>query len=79
LTGFAALTGLAGLPDLLDFPDVAEEREVEVRAAVPRAGRRRSAWALFFGARAGLRAEVRDLVTRRDLAIEIVAEPRTRH
>lgn len=33
------------------------------------AGRRRSVWARFFAVRAGLRAEVRDLVTRRDFAM----------
>jgi hypothetical protein len=44
-----------------------------VRADDPRdgdfTGRRRSVWALCFAMRAGLRAEVRGFVTRRDFAI----------
>ena len=42
----------------------------EERAAAP-AGRRRSAALRFVAVRAGLRADVRDLVTRRDFAIGI--------
>jgi hypothetical protein len=59
LIAFGARTGLD------DFEAVrAEAREGDVPE-----GRRRSVWALFFAVRAGLRAEVRDFVTRRDFAI----------
>ena len=58
-TGFAARTGLPGLAAVR--ADAREDSDPE--------GRRRSVWALFFPIGAGLRAEVRDFVTRRDFAI----------
>jgi len=58
--GFAARAGL----------DVfAAGRADDERDGAGRAGLRRSVWALLVAVRAGLRAEVRDLVTRRDFAI----------
>jgi hypothetical protein len=59
LTAFGVRTGLDDL----------EAVRAEVRDGDVPEGRRRSVWALFFAVRAGLRAEVRDLVTRRDFAI----------
>ena len=62
--GFAA--GLAARAVLVVL---AADRVEAARDAAGRAGLRRSVWALFLVLRAGLRAEVRDLVTRRDLAM----------
>jgi len=59
LTALAARTGRAGLDAV----------RAEGREDGDAEGRRRSVWALFFAIRAGLRAEVRDFVTRRDFAI----------
>jgi hypothetical protein len=59
LTALAARTGRAGLDAV----------RAEGREDGDAEGRRRSVWALFFPIGAGLRAEVRDFVTRRDFAI----------
>ncbi len=60
MTGLAVVAGL---------DDLAAVRADEARDGADLTGRRRSVWALFFAMRAGLRAEVRGLVTRRDFAI----------
>ena len=71
-TGFAAaiLAATFGADFGADFVDRAAVREADGRVLLLRTGRRRAAGALFFATRAGLRAEIRDLVTRRDLAID---------
>src|SRR5260370_8781291 len=71
--GFATRTG--ALIGLIGFAVRAGREDLPaVRADEPRAGdltgRRRSVWARSFAIRAGLRAEVRGLVTRRDFAID---------
>lgn len=60
--GLTAFVARAGLDDL-------EAVRADAREGDDPEGRRRSVWALFFTVRAGLRAEVRDFVTRRDFAI----------
>jgi hypothetical protein len=70
LRGFAtAFDGLAGLRDFAEAV-----RDADGRAVVDLLGRRRSVWARFFAVRAGLRAEVRDLVTRCDFAIDALTK-----
>ena len=59
LTVFVARAGLDGL----------EAVRADAREGDGPVGRRRSVWAPFFAIRAGLRAGVRDFVTRRDFAI----------
>ena len=54
--------GLAGRTGAVRVDDA-------LAGAVVLTGRRRAAWALFFAGRAGLRAEVRGLDTRRDFAM----------
>jgi len=68
--GFVARTGaFDGFTGLEGFDDLVAVRTDEPRDGGRLAGRRRSAWALFFAIRAGLRAEIRGLVTRRGFAI----------
>ena len=68
--GAAAFTGFATAFVLTDFGDFAEAARLDGRDAGDLTARRRSVWARFFATGAGLRAEVRDLVTRRDFAID---------
>jgi hypothetical protein len=74
--GAAGLTGLATAFGFIDFGDFEGAVRADGRVVVDLEGRRRSVRARFFVTGAGLRAEVRDLLTRRDFAIDTVGLPR---